>query len=71
MTILKRETKVAFLSVNLNPDFAIENSNDLRLNVDRSDWYLNLVSDLCVLFNETAFRSQKRARSSVNTAGQG
>ena len=69
MTILKRETKVAFLSVNLNLDFAIENSNDLPLNVDRSDWYLNLVSDLCVPFNETAFRSQKRARLSVNTAG--
>ena len=39
--------------------------------LDRADWYLNLVSDFLIPFNETAFRLQDRVRSSINTKGQG
>ena len=75
---------VAFLLANLNPDFVIENSifrsikdqTDLRLQSERStsergSFRLKSQSGIFVPFTETAFRSQKRARSSVNTAGQG
>ena len=69
------EIWVAFLLANLNPDFAIKSSifcsikdqTNLRLQLFR----LVSQSSIFVPFNETAFRSQKRARSSVNTAGQG
>ena len=54
--------KVAFVLTNLNPAFAILNlifcaKNNLRLqserppsNLDRSNWYLYLVSDLCSIY---------------------
>ena len=76
--------KVAFLLANQNLDFAIDNSifcsikdqTNLRLQYERSTselgWFrLVSQSGFFVPFNETAFRAQKRARSSVNTAGQG
>ena len=74
--------KVAFVLTNLNPDFAILNLifcviSNLRLQSERSSFALGsfkLVSlfDFGSLFHllyETAFRSQKRARSIISKQG--
>ena len=74
----------SFLFTNLNPDSAIQNLifrslrtkpilncnlNDPPPHLDSSDWYPIWIQ-IFVPFDETAFRSQERARSSINTVCQ-